>query len=79
MPSANVLGVCKLAVKTKVYPLYEVIGGTYFMGRKISKPLPVGEYLKTQGRFRHLSDEQVKEMQSDVDKRYDALIRLAEM
>jgi pyruvate ferredoxin oxidoreductase beta subunit len=73
MPSAKVTEVCKLAVKTKVYPLYEVIDGTYVMGRKIAKPLPVVNYLKTQGRFRHLSDEQIKSIQFEVDQRYDAL------
>jgi pyruvate ferredoxin oxidoreductase beta subunit len=78
MPTSNVIKVCKLAVKTKVYPLYEVIDGAYVMGRKITKPLPVAEYFKSQGRFRHLSDEQIQEIQADVDRRYDALVLLSE-
>jgi pyruvate ferredoxin oxidoreductase beta subunit len=79
MPSDNVIDVCKLAVKTKVYPLYEVIDGKYVMARKITKPLPVSEYLKTQGRFRHLSREQTQKIQADVDQRYETLVRLAGM
>lgn len=79
MPSDKVIEACKLAVKTKVYPLYEVIDGKYVLGRKIAKPLPVNDYLKTQGRFRHLSEEQIQNIQAEVDQRYDSLVRLAEM
>jgi pyruvate ferredoxin oxidoreductase beta subunit len=79
MATDKVLEVCKLAVKTKVYSLFEVIEGKYVMGRKISNPLPVSEYLKIQGRFRHLSEEQIEKMQLDVDRKYDDLIRLSEM
>ena len=34
MPSSQVIDVCKLAVKTKVYPLYEV---SIFLIRRIEK------------------------------------------
>jgi pyruvate ferredoxin oxidoreductase beta subunit len=75
----KVLDVCKLAVRTKVYPLYEVINGKCVIERKITKALPVSEYLKIQGRFRHLSEEQITKIQSDVDRKYDELVRLSEM
>lgn len=79
MSTSSVIDVCKLAVKTKVYPLYEVIEGRYTLRRKITKFMPVANYLKTQGRFRHLSEAQIENIQTDVDQRYDALMRLAEM
>lgn len=78
MPSSNVIDVCKLAVKSKIYPLYEVINGQYVMGRKISKPIPVEDYLKTQGRFKHLSDDQIQGIQTEIDFRYNELVRLSE-
>ena len=77
MPSAQIIEACKLAVKTKVYPLYEVIDGKYILGRKTAKPAPVADYLKTQGRFRHLTDDQVDAIQAEVDKRYAELTKLA--
>ncbi len=77
MASGDVLEVCKLAVKTKMYPLYEVVEGKYVMGRKIPKPLPVEEYLKIQGRFKHLTQEQVAACQQEVDQQYEKLQKLA--
>lgn len=79
MPSDRIIETCKLAVKTNVYPLYEVINGKYVMGREIAKPAPVADYLKTQGRFGHLKESQIDKIQTEVDQRYAALIQLAAM
>jgi pyruvate ferredoxin oxidoreductase beta subunit len=79
MPSANVIDVCKMAVKTNVYPLYEIIDGTYVMGKTIKTPVPVKEYLKTQGRFKHMTGEQIQAMQIEVDRQYDRLMKLSQM
>jgi len=79
MPSANIIDVCKMAVKTNVYPLYEVIDGKYVMGRHINHPVPVKEYLKTQGRFKHMTGEQIQAMQTEVDRQYDRLIKLSQI
>jgi pyruvate ferredoxin oxidoreductase beta subunit len=46
--------VAKLAVQTGLIPLYEMENGVVTSVRKIAKKLPVEEYLKLQGRFRHL-------------------------
>jgi len=35
---------------------------------------PVADYLKLQGRFRHLSEETVKEIQQRVEEEYAKLI-----
>ncbi len=54
----------KLAVETGLYPLIEYENGNLISVRKI-QPKPVEEYLKTQGRFKHLlnNPEQVKIIQ----------------
>lgn len=69
--------ISKLAVETNVLPLYEVIEGKYIINRKIKKPKPVAEYLKKQGRFRHLTDDIIAEIQRQVDEEYDKLLKLA--
>jgi pyruvate ferredoxin oxidoreductase beta subunit len=69
--------ISKLAVETNVFPLYEVIEGNYIINRKITKPKPVAEYLKKQGRFRHLTDDIIAEIQRQVDEQYDKLLKLA--
>jgi pyruvate ferredoxin oxidoreductase beta subunit len=77
MPTSGAIDVCKLAVKTNMYPLFEIIDGKHVLGSINKKPLPVVEYLKIQGRFKHLSKSQVDGIQHDVDKRYEKLLRLA--
>ncbi|MCX7926774.1 MAG: pyruvate synthase subunit PorB [Candidatus Omnitrophica bacterium] len=58
----------KLAVETGLYPLIEYEYGKLTAVRKIS-PKPVEEYLKTQGRFKHILDkpEQIKQIQEIAD------------
>ncbi|NDY42104.1 pyruvate synthase subunit beta [Dissulfurirhabdus thermomarina] len=69
----------KLAVDTRIFPLYEVIEGKYILSRKISKPKPVTEYFKGQRRFRHLKDDQIAYIQRRVDAEYERIARLAEV
>lgn len=51
----------KLAVQTTIWPLYEVEKGEYKLNMKITNPLPIEEYLKLQGRFRHLMKPNMKD------------------
>lgn len=46
--------IAQLAVKTGLYPLFEAEYGKVVSVRKISRKVPVEEYLKLQGRFKHL-------------------------
>jgi pyruvate/2-oxoacid:ferredoxin oxidoreductase beta subunit len=67
----------RLAVETKYYPLYEVREGQYHITHT-PRDLPVTEYLKTQGRFRHLSAEETEKVQKEVDKSWARLVRRTE-
>ena len=77
MATSAAIEVCKLAVKTNMYPLFEIVDGKYVLGTINKKPLPVSEYLKVQGRFKHLSENQVAGIQHDVERRYRRLVELA--
>jgi pyruvate ferredoxin oxidoreductase beta subunit len=67
--------VARLAVQSKVFPLYEVIDGEYHLSRKVAKPKPVSEYFKPQRRFRHLTDGEVQYIQGRVDDEYEKLVK----
>lgn len=69
----------RLAVQTRVFPLYEVIDGQYVMSRKVNKPKPITDYFKPQGRFRHLDETTVKEIQDRVNLEYEKIVNLSEM
>lgn len=71
----------KLAVETCFWPLYEVIDGKYIVNYIPKNKLPVRDFLKAQGRFKHLfkagNEYMIDEIQAEVDKRWESLLKLA--
>lgn len=65
----------ELAFKSKVFPLYEIENGVYniYKEPKEDEVVPVKEYLKPQGRFRHLPKEEVEMIQKNVDRYWERL------
>ena len=55
-PTEKSIEIARLAVETGIYPLYEIIEGRHVINRpkNVSDLKPVEDYLKIQGRFRHL-------------------------
>ncbi len=63
----------KLAVKTGIWPLKETINGKVVHTKIPHERLPVEDYLKMQGRFRHLFEPARNEaMIADIQQRIDA-------
>lgn len=77
----DLMKINKLAVETCFWPLYEVIEGKYVVNYKPKNKLPVSDFLKLQARFKHLfrpgNEYMLEEIQSEVDKRWEALLKLA--
>lgn len=63
----------KLAVQTGIFPLYEIENGRYTLNADPPKLKPVKEYLKLQGRYRHLTDAEVEKIQEMVNADYAML------
>jgi len=63
----------RLAVDSGVFPLIEVEDGLTYKLNNDAKNQSVTDYLKLQKRFRHLSDEQAKDLQQDVDTEWQRL------
>ena len=79
-PPEKMVEVSRLAVQTKAFPLYEVEYGKYRITVKPRKFLPIEEYYKLQGRFKHLLSrpEVIKEMQKYVDEQWELLLKKEE-
>lgn len=79
-PTDQTLEVSRLATETCYWPLFEVEDGEWKLNYKPKEKLPVEEWLKTQGRFRHLFRPEnrhvIDEMQTEVDRRWERLLRL---
>jgi len=67
-PADKAIEVARLAVQTGSFPLYEIEEGAFKFTVKPKERLPVSQYLKAQGRFRHLSDADIEEIQKLTDK-----------
>jgi len=63
----------RLAVETGIFPLYEVEDGQYRLSLDFPKLRPVTDYMKLQGRFRHLSPEDIDKIQTRVIEEYEKL------
>jgi pyruvate ferredoxin oxidoreductase beta subunit len=77
---SELMGICKAAVDSCVWPLFEVIRGEWVLNYEPKKKLPVEDYLRMQGRFKHLfkagGEHLVQEIQDEVDRRWDELLGL---
>lgn len=74
VPEDSAVRVSRLAVETGFFPLYEIEGGEHYTINYGRTGRPVQEYLSVQRRYRHLSPEQVAELQAGVDHKW-ALLR----
>jgi len=76
---AKTIEISQLALDTGFWPLYErTKEGKVIINYKPKQLKPVVEFLKTQGRFRHLTERQVNEIQEIVLRRWDKLLKEAE-
>ena len=82
-PTEDLMQINKLAADTCYWPLYEIENGKYKINYKPAKKLPVEEFLKPQRRFKHLfkpgNEWMIEEFQNEVDRRWEALLKLEEM
>lgn len=78
--SEDTILLSKLVVDTRLFPLFEVIDGKYYiLNRKVDKPKPVEEYVKLQRRFRHLKPEDIEYIQNRANEEYERLVKLCEV
>ncbi|MCS7258348.1 MAG: 3-methyl-2-oxobutanoate dehydrogenase subunit beta [candidate division WOR-3 bacterium] len=72
--------ICRLAVLTNIFPLYECENGVkYTINIVPEKPIPVREYLKLQGRFSHLQEKDIEQIQKTVDFEFNLLLKKAQL
>jgi 2-oxoisovalerate ferredoxin oxidoreductase beta subunit len=72
--SAETIALGRLATDSGVFPLYEVLEGKLRITRKMGSLKPVEEYLRAQGRFRHLNAGEVAEIQVQVRESWARLL-----
>lgn len=82
-PVDSTIWLSKLAVDTCFWPLYEVVEGRTKITYKPKEKLPITEFIKHQGRFKHLfkpgKEHLIQELQCNVDWEWEKIIRREKM
>ena len=77
--AADMVKICKLAVDTCYWPLFEVVDGKWTLTYEPKTKLPIEDFLKPQGRFKHLfkpeNEHLLGEFQEEIDKRWEELLK----
>ncbi len=82
-PMDKTIQIAKLAVETRFWPLFEIENGRRWkLNYEPSNPVPIKEWLKSQGRFRHLlkpeNQKIIKQIQEHTDSEWDRIKRLSD-
>lgn len=67
---------CRMAVRTNYYPLWEAEKGNICLTHEVKKPRPIDEYAKLIRKFGHLSEKELALLQKDVDYNYALLAHI---
>ncbi|MBW2512947.1 MAG: pyruvate synthase subunit beta [Deltaproteobacteria bacterium] len=74
IPSERSVHFARLAVQCNMFPLYEVENGVAY-ALNYQGDAAVDAYLKAQGRFRHLKEDEIRHIQMMVDEDWDILMQ----
>ena len=76
--TSQVMEICRLAVETCYWPLFEVVDGKWILNYQPKNKLPIEDFLRPQGRFKHLfkpgNEELLIRFQQEVNKRWEDLL-----
>ena len=76
--TSEIMKICKLAVETCYWPLFEVDHGKWILNYEPKKKLPIEDFLREQGRFKHLfkkgNEDLLVQFQQEVDRRWENLL-----
>jgi pyruvate/2-oxoacid:ferredoxin oxidoreductase beta subunit len=69
------VSMARQAVTSRIFPLLEVTeNGMKWSVWKDFEPTPVQDYIKVQGRFRHLSDEEIAGIEKEVERSWQEVL-----
>ncbi len=80
IPENKTIEISKLAVETNFWPLFEVENGKWKLNYKPRERKPIIEWIKAQGRYKHLLKEEnkpvIEEIQKEIDEYFSWLEKM---
>jgi len=77
-PPHKSIEVCRMSVETRFHPLIEVEHGNFTLSQRVRRPKPVSDYLAQFKKYRHLSEQDIQDIQDTVDWRWERIMALVE-
>jgi pyruvate/2-oxoacid:ferredoxin oxidoreductase beta subunit len=77
--SDSAIQVCRTAVRTNYFPLWEMEDGKFRITAPVDNPRPIKEYLSMVGKFSHFNEEDIAEFQNVVNDRYNMIQSMVEV
>lgn len=71
--------VSRNAVKSQYFPLFEVENGKYNINKEFKTVMSVKDYFKDIGKFKHVNEEEIADVQNLVDTKWSRLKQLSEL
>lgn len=75
---SDIMKICQLAIDTCYWPMFEVDHGKWTLTYEPKKKLPIEDFLREQGRFKHLfkpgNEHLIEAFQEEVDRRWEDLL-----
>ena len=68
--SDSSIQVCRMAVRTNYFPLWEAENGKFRLTHETHNPRPIQEFTKLIGKFAHLKEDEIDNLQQFVNERY---------
>jgi phenylglyoxylate dehydrogenase beta subunit len=75
----SAIDMCRAAVETNYYPLWEAEHGRFHLTHQVKRPKPIQEFTQLMGRYSHLQGEELEELQKSVDERFALIQSLCDL
>jgi pyruvate/2-oxoacid:ferredoxin oxidoreductase beta subunit len=72
-PPAASIEICREAVRTNYFPLWECEDGRFTITQPVKDPRPVAELVGMIGKYKHLREPEIAVLQEQVNRRFKAL------
>jgi pyruvate/2-oxoacid:ferredoxin oxidoreductase beta subunit len=73
------LEVCRAAVETNYFPLWECERSEYRLTHVVEKPKPISAYAGLLKKFAHLDEKDMEDLQRHVDQRFNRIKALTQL
>jgi len=77
--SNSMIEVCRMAVRTNYFPLWEAENGNFHLNYEMANPRPIQEFIKLVRKFAHMKEMDLNNFQQMVNQRYALVKGLCEL